>query len=74
METGAEHISVNTVRNIFLLHKVIVLHTQCQKQQFRVFSYTAVLFIFGNTGGNFIFNWILTVKTSVLCLLIQLSN
>ena len=45
----------------------------------------SVLNIFGNTGGralilvmtacrNFTSNWILTVKTSLLCLLIQLTN
>ena len=51
----------------------------------RVFRHTAVLNIFGITGGrvlilvmtasrNFTFNWVLTVKTSLLCLLIHLTN
>ena len=62
----------------------MVLHT-CQKQSLQVFRHTAVQNIVGNTGGkvhmpvmtaseNFTFNWILTVKTSFLCLLIQLIN
>ena len=50
-----------------------------------VFSHTAAQNIFGNTGGrvimlvmtisgNIIFNWVLTVKISLLCSLIQLIN
>ena len=49
------------------------------------FCHTAILNFFGITGGrtfilvmiacgNSTFNWDLTVKTSLLCLLIQLTN
>ena len=62
----------------------MVLHT-CQKQPFQVFRHAAVQNIFGSidgkalllvmtTSGNFTFNRILTVKTSLLCLLIQLIS
>ena len=49
MKKYAEHISVNTVRAIFLLHKLMAFHTQCQKLS-RFFYHTATLNIFGNTS------------------------
>ena len=42
MKKDAEYISVNTVRATFLLHKLKVFHA----------CYTAILFIFRNTGGR----------------------
>ena len=82
MKKDVEQISVKTVRATSPLHKLLmVLHTECQKQPSRVFRHSPVLNIFENTGGrvlivvmtacgNFTFNWILTLKTSFLCLLI----
>ena len=52
MKKEALYISVNTARATFLLHKLIVLHTRCQKQLSGVFGYTAVLNIFRNTGES----------------------
>ena len=84
MKKDAEQISVDTVTATFLLLKQMVLHI-CQKQPLRVFRNTAVQNIFGSTGGkilmlvmtasgSFTFDWFLTVKTSLLCFLIQLIN
>ena len=85
MKKDVEHVvSVNTAIATFLLHESMVLYTQCQKQPSQFFHHTAVLNIFGNTGGrvlilvmtvseSFTFNRIFTVKTSLLCLLIQLK-
>ena len=50
MKKDAGHISVNTVRATFLLHKWMVVHT-CQKQAFRVSRHTTVQNIVGNAGG-----------------------
>ena len=82
MKKDVEQISVKTVRATSPLHKLLmVLHTECQTQPSRVFRHSPVLNIFENAGGrvlivvktvcgNFTFNWILTLKTSFLCLLI----
>ena len=55
MKKYAEHILVNTVRATFQLHKLMVFHTQYQKQMSRVLRHPAVLNIFGNTGGRVLF-------------------
>ena len=52
MKKDVEQISVNTVTDTFLLHKLMVLHTQCQKQPSRDFRHTATLNILVNTGGR----------------------
>ena len=85
MKKDAKHISLNTVRATFVLYRLMVLGTQCQKQASRVFRHTAALNFLGISGGrvfilvmtafrNFTFNWILTMKTPLWCLLIQLTN
>ena len=65
MKKDAEHISVNTVRATFLLRKLMVLQAYYQRQPSQASRQTAVLNIFGNTGGrvamaacrNFTFSW-----------------
>ena len=51
MKKDVEHISVNTVRANFPLHKQMALHTYL-KQPSWVFCHAAVQDSFGNTSGR----------------------
>ena len=87
MKKDVEHISVNTVKATFLLQKKngFTYMSEAAVSSFSSYSYSEhfwkyrwkspfVLLLVITDCGNFTFNWILTVKIALLCLLTQLIN
>ena len=79
MKKDAEHISVNAVKTFsyYTNNGFTCIMSEAAVTSFPSYSFSEHFRKYPwkiTACGNFTFNWILTLKTSLLCLLIQLTN